>query len=147
MTHLFLFLLMLCVGAVAALQPLVNARLAQRVGGFLPSALVSFSVGALVLATLVLGSGRSPGLRGLAGASWWELTGGLMGALYVSSTIIVYPRIGAAAALAAVIAAQLTAGLLLDHFGAFGFRQIALDWQRVLGVVLLFVGAVLVFRS
>jgi len=147
MSHLVLFALMLCVGAVAAVQPLVNARLAGKVGGFLPSALVSFSVGALVLAALVLFSGRSPGLRGLSGAYWWELTGGLIGALYVSSTIFVYPRIGAAAALAAVIAAQLTAGLLLDHFGAFGFRQISVDWQRVLGVVFLFAGAVLVVRS
>ena len=89
MTHLVLFALMLCVGAIAAVQPLVNARLAQKVGGFLPSALVSFSVGALILAALVLISGRSPGLRGLAGASLWELTGGLIGALYVSSTILV----------------------------------------------------------
>ncbi|HSH69247.1 MAG TPA: DMT family transporter, partial [Deferrisomatales bacterium] len=128
-------------------QPQVNARLAVKVGGFLPSALVSFGVGTLVLALLVLVSGRSAGLRGLTGAAWWELTGGAMGALYVSATIVAYPRLGATAALAAVIAAQLTTGLLLDHFGAFGFRHIALDWQRVLGVVLLFAGAVLVFRS
>jgi transporter family-2 protein len=146
-TALALFTLMLCVGAVAAVQPLVNARLAVKVGGFLPSALVSFSVGALSLGILVLATGRGAGLRGVGDAAWWELTGGLLGALYVSSTIVAYPRIGAAAALAAVIAAQLTAGLLLDHYGAFGFRQIALDWPRVLGVVLLFAGALLVFRS
>ena len=146
MTHFALFILMFCVGAAAAVQPQINARLALKVGGFLPSALVSFAVGGLVLAVLVLVSGRAPGLRGLAGASWWELTGGTLGALYVSATIVAYPRLGATAALAAVIAAQLIAGLLLDHYGAFGFRQLALDWQRVLGVVLLLAGAVLVFR-
>lgn len=38
MTAAFLLSLMLAAGAVSALQPLVNARLAQKVGGVLPSA-------------------------------------------------------------------------------------------------------------
>lgn len=134
------------VGALSALQPSVNARLADRVGGVLPSAAVSFAVGALALLAVVGASGRAGEFKGLGAASWWELTGGLIGAAYVAATILVYPRVGTAAGMASVIAAQLTAGLLLDRAGAFGFRQIELDGRRLLGVGLLLLGAILVYR-
>jgi transporter family-2 protein len=48
--------------------------------------------------------------------------------------------------MAAAIAGQLIAGLLLDQFGIFGFRTIALDGKRAFGVALLLIGAGLVFR-
>lgn len=146
MTNAMLVFLMFCAGAVSAVQPLVNARLAQKVGGVLPSASVSFAVGASVLLVIVSLLGRAADLRGMGQATWWELSGGLIGALYVSATILVYPRIGTAAGMATVITAQLTTGLLLDQFGAFGFRQIVIDWRRLLGVALLLAGAALVYR-
>ena len=141
-----MLVLLLGVGALSALQPLVNARLAHRVGGVLPAAAVSFAVGALALLAAVYATGRGAGLRGAAGGPWWELSGGLIGALYVASTILVFPRIGTAAGMAALIAAQLTAGLLLDRAGAFGFRQIDLDWRRLAGVAFLLAGAALIYR-
>ncbi|RMG87277.1 MAG: DMT family transporter [Candidatus Dadabacteria bacterium] len=147
MSRALLALWMALVGGLSALQPSVNARLADRVGGFLPSALVSFSVGALALLALVTASGRLPRLWGLADARWWELTGGLIGAVYVASTIVVFPRLGTAAGMASVIAAQLVAGLLLDRAGAFGFERIPLGPSRVLGVGLLILGTVLVLRK
>ncbi len=146
MSRSLLVAVMFGVGALSALQPLINARLAERVGGFLASATVSFAVGAAALFGLLVASGRAAGLSGVPGAAWWELTGGFLGAAYVTATIVVFPRIGTAAGMAAVIAAQLLAGLLLDHFGAFGFRQIDADWRRVLGAVLLLAGAALVCR-
>lgn len=141
-----LLALMFGVGALSAFQPSVNARLADRVGGVLPAATVSFAVGTVALLAVVLAVGRGAGLRAAGTAPWWELSGGLIGAAYVASTILVFPRIGTAAGMAAVIAAQLSAGLLLDRAGAFGFRQIDLDWRRLLGVVLLLAGAALIYR-
>ncbi|GAB4267406.1 MAG: DMT family transporter [Deferrisomatales bacterium] len=146
MDRVLLVLVMSAAGAVSAFQPLVNARLAQKVGGILPSAAVSFAVGTLVLCAVVTCLGQAPGWAGVRDSTWWELTGGLIGAFYVSATILVFPRLGTAAAMATVIAAQLTAGLVLDQVGAFGFRQISLDWKRVAGVVLLLAGAALIHR-
>ncbi|MHB8765617.1 MAG: DMT family transporter [Deferrisomatales bacterium] len=146
MSRALLVLVLAAAGAVAALQPLVNARLAQRVGGVLESAAVSFAVGTAALLAVLALTGRLEGLAGAGDARWWELTGGLMGAAYVSATILVFPRVGTAAAVAAVIAAQLTAGLVLDHLGAFGFRQIGADWRRLAGAVLLVAGALLLYR-
>lgn len=145
MNTFVLFLVMFCGGIAVALQPSINGRLAQRIGT-LESSGISFAVGTLALFAIVLVGGRLGNMRGIADASWWELTGGFLGALFVTLTIIIVPRIGTASAMAAAIAGQLIAGLLLDQYGIFGFRTIALDGKRAFGVALLLIGAGLVFR-
>lgn len=145
MSQFVFFLLMFCGGIMVAIQPSINARLAQRVGT-IESSFISFAVGTLVLLAIMLAAGKGS-LRGVTSASWWELSGGLLGAFFVTSTIVVVPRIGTAAAMAAVIAAQLTTGLLLDHFGPFGLQSVPLDGKRALGAALLMAGAVLIFRK
>ena len=141
---LIYFLLMFCGGMVLATQPSVNASLAKKTG-LLESACISFSVGTLILYVLAFSTGRHA-FKGIAQAAPWELTGGLLGAIYVTLTILVVPRIGTAAAMAAVISAQLSFGLLLDHFGLFGFAPVPLDAKRLVGAALLFAGAILIFR-
>lgn len=144
MSHLLLFFMMFCAGATVAIQPSINARLAQKVG-ILESACISFAVGtlALLVATLVVARGN---WRGVWDTLWWEWTGGLFGAFFVSATILAVPRIGTAATMAAVIAAQLTTGVLMDHYGLFGFQGAPFGLKRLIGIVLLMVGAGLVFR-
>lgn len=144
MNNYILYLLMLCCGIVMAVQPSINARLARHVG-VLESSCISFAVGTVALLMVVMLAGRG-NFRGVAGTSWWELTGGLLGAFLVTMTIFVVPRIGTAAAMAAIIAGQLAAGLLMDHFGLLGGRQIPLDSSRMIGVALLMAGGWLVFR-
>lgn len=145
MPDLFFFILMILAGAVGALQPIINANLANRTG-ILESAFVSFLVGTLALGGVVLVI-RQGDLRGVAGAPWWQLTGGFLGAFFVTMFIVAVPRIGTAAAMAAVIASQLLAGVVLDHFGLLGGRQIPVDMVRIAGILLLFGGAALVLRG
>jgi transporter family-2 protein len=145
MNQILLLVLMFCGGIAIAFQPSINGRLAQKIGT-IESSCISFAVGTLLLFTLVLVAGKGS-LRGVANASWWELTGGGLGAFFVTMTIVAVPRIGTTAAMAAVIGAQLAAGVLLDHFGLFGFRTIPLDVKRALGVVLLMAGASLIIRK
>lgn len=144
MHSLGFFLLMFLGGIAVAVQPSINGRLAQKVGAVESSA-VSFAVGTVALLAVALVAGRGS-FRGLAEARGWELTGGLLGAFFVTLTIIIVPRIGTAAAMAATIAAQLTTGILLDHFGLFGFRTVPFDAKRAVGACLLLAGAALVFR-
>jgi transporter family-2 protein len=143
-SNYILLLLMFFGGLAVAVQPSINARLAQKTGAF-ESSLVSFAVGTLAMLIVVLVSGRGS-LKAIGGASWWELTGGLLGAFFVTLTIITVPRIGTVAVMAGVIAGQLATGALLDHFGFFGFQQVPLEPKRVIGIMLLTVGAALVLR-
>lgn len=144
MSNLFLLGMMFCAGIAIAVQPSINARLAQKVG-VIESACVSFAVGTVVLLLVVLVAGKGS-FKGLAEASWWEWTGGALGAFFVSMSIFLVPRIGTAAAMSATIAAQLSMGILLDHFGAFGLRHIPVDFKRVVGSLLLFAGVALIAR-
>jgi transporter family-2 protein len=144
MSNLVLFLMMFGGGMAVAVQPSINARLAQRVG-IIESAFISFAVGTLVLFMVVVAVGRGS-LKGIYGATWWELTGGTLGALFVTLTILVVPRIGTAAAMAATIAAQLSTGLILDHLGLFGLGVAPFSLKRVLGAGFLMLGAGLVFH-
>lgn len=144
MTSLGFFLLMFLAGAAVAVQPSINSRLAQRVGA-LESSAISFAVGTIALLVVVILSGRAS-LRGIGDAHWWEFTGGLLGAFFVTTTIIVVPRIGTTSTMAATICAQLISGLILDHFGLFGFRTVPLDGKRMFGALLLLAGASFVFR-
>jgi transporter family-2 protein len=145
MNQLLLLALMFCGGIAIAVQPSINGRLAQKVGTF-ESSCISFAIGTLLLLAVVLVAGKGS-LREVANASWWELTGGGLGAFFVTMTIIAIPRIGTTAAMAAVIGAQLATGCLLDHFGLFGFRTIPLDGKRAIGVALLMAGASLIIRK
>ena len=142
MSNMMFMLMMFCAGITVAVQPSVNARLAQKVG-IIESACISFAVGTIALYLLLLVSGRGT-FRGVSETAWWEWTGGILGAIFVSTTIVVVPRIGTAAAMAAIIAAQLIAGIILDHFGFFGFQGTPVDAKRAVGVLLLLAGAMLI---
>lgn len=144
MNNLTLTLLMLCGGFAIAIQPSINARLARKIGSY-ESSMISFAVGTLALAAVVTLAGRG-NLRSLTNASWWELTGGFLGAFFVTLTIICVPRLGTTAVMAAIITGQLAAGALLDHFGLFGLRQLPLTPLRLAGMILLAAGAALVIR-
>jgi len=145
MNNILLILLMASGGLAVAIQPSINARLAQKTGNF-ESSLISFAVGTLVLFAMVMIAGRG-NLRNVADASWWELTGGLLGAYFVTMTIITVPRLGTLAVMAIIIAGQLSTAALLDQFGAFGLRQIPLTPLRGIGILLLCIGASLVIRK
>jgi transporter family-2 protein len=144
MNHLIPILLMACAGAAVALQPSINARLAQKVG-LLESACISFAVGTVALLLVLLLSGKGT-WKGLSATVWWEWSGGVLGAFFVSVTILAVSRIGTAATMGAAIAAQLLTGLILDHFGLFGFQESSIDLKRSLGACLLILGAYLVVR-
>jgi len=144
MSNLLLVLLMACGGLAVAIQPSINARLAQKVGSY-ESSFISFAVGTLALFIMVMIAGRG-NLRNLVDTSWWELTGGLLGAYFVTMTIIAVPRLGTLAVMAIIIAGQLTTAALLDQYGAFGLRQITLTPLRGVGILLLCIGAGLVIR-
>jgi bacterial/archaeal transporter family-2 protein len=141
----FVVLLTAVAGGLVALQAPINAGLAKATGG-LPAALVSFSVGTLALAAIVVLSGKAGGLGSTFDVSWYYLLGGLLGAIFVANALFAVTTIGAGGVAAATITGQLVAGVAVDRLGLFGLDQVPLSAERVLGVALLLVGTVLVIR-
>jgi transporter family-2 protein len=80
-------------------------------------------------------------------SSWLKLvTGGLLGAIYVVTAILVTPRLGAAALVAVTVTGQLVAALVMDHFGWLGLPLQPLSSARIVGAVLLMAGVLLMTR-
>ncbi len=134
-----------CAGGLVALQAPINAGLGRSTGG-LPAALVSFSVGSLCLAAIVVLSGKAGGLGSTFDVSWYYLVGGLLGAAYVTTALTAVAAIGAGGVAAATVTGQLTAAVVIDRLGLFGLDQVPLSFARVAGVALLLAGTYLVLR-
>ncbi|HVD37466.1 MAG TPA: DMT family transporter, partial [Solirubrobacterales bacterium] len=141
----FAVLIMALVGGCIALQAPINAGLGKATGS-MAAALVSFSVGTLALATVVVLSDKAGGLTSTFDVSWYYLLGGFLGALYVLNALVAVSAIGAGGVAAATVFGQLTASVAIDRLGLFGLDEVALSPQRVLGVALLLAGTVLVVR-
>ena len=105
-------------GAALPLQALINARLGAGMNGPAVAATISFAVGTVGLVAYLLAA-RIPFPTALQAAAVpvWAWTGGLLGAFYVVAATTAVPTLGAAAMLSLVILGQMTASLLLDHFG------------------------------
>lgn len=142
----FAVLIMLAVSAQFALQAPVNARLAVHTGK-VPAALVSFLVGVTALALLVIVSGGVDDLGGIGDASAWELTGGLIGAAFVLTTLATVPIIGAGGVAAATMTGQMSGSIALDALGALGLDTEPVSAARVAGAVLLLAGTLLIISG
>ena len=138
--------LALVAGFIVPLQAGINVRLRTALGDTSLAAMVSFLVGFVGLAAWCLARGWGWPVGALSRGPWWMWTGGLLGAFFVAGTILAAAKLGAAGMLGWVVASQLVAGLLLDHYGAAGFVIREVSWMRVLGALLLILGAVLVER-
>jgi bacterial/archaeal transporter family-2 protein len=142
-----LYLLGLGVGAGLVIQVGMNSTLRSYLGSPVVAALVSFLVGSLALAAYLVVTRTPLPLRSqIAAVPGWAWLGGVLGAFYVASSVIVGPRLGAATLLALVVLGQLLTSLLVDNFGWLGFPQHPLTLVRMCGAALLFGGVLLITR-
>ena len=138
-------LLTAVVGGILALQAPINAGLGRATGS-LAAALVSFTVGTVVLIAVVAVSGEVGGIASTFDVRWYYLVGGLLGAAYVTTALITVKSIGAGGVAAPTITGQLTAAVIIDRLGLFGLEQTSLSASRIAGVALLLAGTYLVIR-
>jgi transporter family-2 protein len=68
---------------------------------------------------------------------WWIWFGGMLGAFFVTATIILVPKLGATAMVALILSGQMFASLLLDHFGVLGYPIHPISLGRIAGVLML----------
>jgi transporter family-2 protein len=137
--------LMAVVGGFIALQAPINAGLGKETGS-LAAALVSFGIGTLALAAIVIVSGKAGGVPDAANVQWYYLLGGLLGAAYVFSALVLVDEIGAGGVAAATVTGQLTTSVVLDRLGVLGLEQTPITATRLFGVLLLLTGTYLVVR-
>ena len=132
-------------GGLIAMQPAVNSGLGKATGN-IAAALISFAIGTLLLAGIVVLAGQADGIGDVTGVPWYLLLGGVLGAAYVFSALVTVSSIGAGGVAAATITGQLTFSLILDRVGFLGLEATPITLDRILGVLLLLAGTFLIVR-
>ena len=134
------------VGALLAVQPLLNARMAGAAGhaGLRRDVLgrgelAHHAGGGAAAAAAAAGPARDR-RRSRPGPG----PAGIIGAGVVLTALIATPRLGAATTVMLFIAGQLACSLLIDHYGLLGVPVHPIDLRRVLGVVCLIAGVILI---
>ncbi|HZG47618.1 MAG TPA: DMT family transporter [Allosphingosinicella sp.] len=139
-------LLVLIAGALTAAQPPTNAVLARAGGSVVFAALLSFTVGTLVLAALTALTQPRIAFGPLREVPWWAWAGGFYGAFFVAVGAYAAPKLGIASMVTIGVAGSMVGALVLDHFGAFGLERTPISVGRLFGVALVIAGVVLVRR-
>ena len=86
------------------------------------------------------------GVRAALHEPAWLWLGGVMSVYIVFAITVGPPRIGVTATIAIVIAGNLVSAAAIDRFGLFGVERVGLAWPRVLGIVVLALGAALTLK-
>jgi transporter family-2 protein len=143
MNPLFLALA-IAAGVAIAAQAAVNSQLAAGLGGQpIAAAFISFAVGTLALLLIAAASGSLSSIGQLSGQPAWRMLGGLLGAGAIFCTVMLAPRLGLAVLLSLVIAGQLLASVVIDHFGLLGAAVRPATAARLIGSGLMTVGVVI----
>ena len=134
-------------GLAGAVQVAIMGRFGDRIGTFealaFATALTAVLAGVLMLAVRQSLDGYAAAAR----TQPWLWTGAAMGLLIVFTITFAGSRIGTTATVGILIAGQLVMAAVIDRFGLFGLQRYPLHWPRLVGIVLLAVGAALSLRK
>jgi bacterial/archaeal transporter family-2 protein len=142
------YLLPVFAGIAITIQAGVNSQLRVAINHPLLAALISFVVGTIALAVLLVFSKQvMPGFSQYSSINWYKYTGGLLGAFVVTVTLLSVRQIGAGNMVVLIVAGQLVTAVLMDHYGVLGLNPNPISVQKLLGICLLIVGAWLVNKK
>lgn len=138
-------LVVVLAGASVALQQVLNANLRAHLGSPWWAGSVSYLVGlAAMLAVALIAPGPRLSESFTGTAPWTSWTGGLFGAIFVGTAILMVPRLGAATTLALIVVGQMVGSLAFDHFGILGIPQQPATAIRLAGAACLILGVILI---
>ncbi|WPP43072.1 DMT family transporter [Paenibacillus hunanensis] len=142
MTKLFIYAVAIIAGMSLSIEAAIGGALGERIGE-LESTYYIFIIGAMAtfLVTLFFGKGN---LKQIFTVPRWNLTGGLLGVVYLGLLVISVTLIGVGVSVTAVIVGQIVMSIIIEHFGLLGAQRIRLNANRLIAVGLLAVSFILI---
>ncbi len=139
------YLLIVGAGVSLAFQQILNANLRIELGSAWWAGFISYLVGTLAMLAVAIASG-GPWLSATMAArtSWVSWTGGIFGAIFIATAILMVPRFGAATVLALIVVGQMLGSLTFDHLGLLGIPLHPVNPIRLAGAAFLILGVVLI---
>lgn len=130
------------IGTGLSFQTAVNSQLRKFVISPYLASMISFVIGALSLAVIILITGSPLGL------SWgfisqqpvWIWLGGVLGVIFLTVNILLFPKLGSVQTAIMPILGQIIMGMLIDNFGWFHSMKEPFDMYRIIGIALVMIG-------
>jgi transporter family-2 protein len=143
-------LIPLLIGAIAGISMAVQGSLntlLSKVIGLLEANFVVHIIGTIALIVLLLFGLGKGNLTHMGEAPWYSYLGGILSIVILYTVMASISKLGVSIATTAIIVGQVSAALLIDHFGLFGLKVVPFTWWKMLGVVLLAAGAKLMLNN
>ncbi len=133
--------LSLLAGGLLAVQAGANTQLSKATGNPFVATTIQVVIAGVLLLIVAAATGTVLAFGSLPGVPWWHAIGGIATAIYVASTIILFPRLGAVVTVGLFIAGQMLASLSLDTFGVLGVPPQPAEAMTIMGTLAVFAGA------
>ena len=138
-------------GAAAPLQSGLNAELRDKLAGPVEVGFFSSIITTIALAigfgTMVAIGKTDPDWDAIRAVPWWLWSGGLLGAYFIVVTLIGAGTLDAALLVGLLVAGQMVASLVFDHFGLLSYDVNKVNLWRVGGVALICAGVWIIQRN
>ncbi len=139
---------MLFAGIGIPIMAALSGNLGDRLGSTVVAAMVLLSVGLLITAAyLFFVEGDLPSGFFPKDTPWYLYSAGAFFVFYIISITWVGPRFGISNAVSFVLLGQLIAMTAIDQYGLLGARQVSIDFQRLIGLLLMSLGVFLVVKQ
>lgn len=133
-------------GFLTPIQTAANSRLRLSVVSPMVASLVSFSVGTLFLAIVVLCEKGSLLIESelIERLPWWAWCGGLCGLWGLTVNIIIFPKLGAVQTALMPMLGQIGMGIVIDSFGLLQSPIFPFTLRRALALIILLAGILMI---
>lgn len=124
----------------------INGALGARINSALVATFTFYGVAFVIISALTLVSWDAAAWRSLVEMPRWYLVAGAISVVVVGISTFLIPRLGAVNLFVVMVASRLSIRMVLSHFGWLDSPVNPFSATKLLGGVLLLVGAILVAR-
>lgn len=137
------YIIALLAGIALSIEGAMYAVLGESIGK-LESSFYNFAVGTIILGIALLFFGKGS-LSFTFKAPKWQLTGGLLGMIYLTILVVGIPIIGVGLAMSSVVVGQIVMSMIIEHNGWLGSPKIKVKREKITAVALMIISLLLIY--
>ncbi|MCD7811295.1 MAG: DMT family transporter [Ruminococcus sp.] len=134
-------------GMVTAAQLAFNGKLGKVVGSPIKASVISYIVGIIFLTLICIVvkiRSKNTDKKSSEKYPWWIWTGGILGGIYILANLSLAGSIGVGTTVIVLLTGSTIGGLLVDHFGLLGSERKPVNLKKIIGVMVMIIGAAMI---
>lgn len=143
MKRLAFYIVAIISGVFLSIEGTIYSELGKHIGT-LESSLYNFVAGSIILFFFLLFFGKGS-FSYTFKAPKWELTGGILGVIYLTVLVIGIPYAGVGLAMGSVVVGQMIISAVIEHFGLLGSEVKSVRKEKVLAIFLMLIALILIY--